>query len=177
MTDIHTIMNPQKLSQKFPWETAPFPFPESFSKIHGKYQCHAIWPHGLRGFKNTMFIDFLNVKKLLKKTDTQKFPKKPGWTFPEIHIETSASERSGCQMSTMSTIRVSDPSCQAWQRGGNTRQVEFSEDLEGYTWNSKQPVLYGCFNWMIPNLYIKNGWKSPNINFLNGWPWGSRYKL
>ena len=26
-----------------------------------------------------------------------------------------------------------------------------------YTWNSKQPVFYGCFNWMIPNLYIKNG--------------------
>ena len=26
-----------------------------------------------------------------------------------------------------------------------------------YTWNSKQPVFYGCFNWMIPNHYIKNG--------------------
>ena len=25
------------------------------------------------------------------------------------------------------------------------------------TWNSKQPVLYGCFNWMIPNLYMGNG--------------------
>ena len=24
-------------------------------------------------------------------------------------------------------------------------------------WNSKQPVFYGCFNWMIPNHYIKNG--------------------
>ena len=26
-----------------------------------------------------------------------------------------------------------------------------------YTWNSKQPVFYGCFNWMIQNLYIGNG--------------------
>ena len=25
------------------------------------------------------------------------------------------------------------------------------------TWNSKQPVLYGCFNWMIQNLYTGNG--------------------
>ena len=33
-------------------------------------------------------------------------------------------------------------------------------DLPGrYTssWNSKRPVFHGCFNWMIPNLYIKNG--------------------
>ena len=25
------------------------------------------------------------------------------------------------------------------------------------TWNSKEPVLYGCFNWMIQNLYMGNG--------------------
>ena len=25
------------------------------------------------------------------------------------------------------------------------------------TWNSKQPVFNECFNWMIPNHYIKNG--------------------
>ena len=25
------------------------------------------------------------------------------------------------------------------------------------TWNSKQPVLYGCSGWMIPNLYLGNG--------------------
>ena len=25
------------------------------------------------------------------------------------------------------------------------------------TWNSKQLVFYGCFNWMIPNHYIRNG--------------------
>ena len=24
--------------------------------------------------------------------------------------------------------------------------------------------INGCFNWMIPNLYIGNGWKSPNIH-------------
>ena len=31
-------------------------------------------------------------------------------------------------------------------------------------WNPKQPFINGCFNWMIPNLYIGNGWKSPNIH-------------
>ena len=25
-----------------------------------------------------------------------------------------------------------------------------------YTWNSKQPVLHGCFTWMISNHYMKN---------------------
>ena len=25
------------------------------------------------------------------------------------------------------------------------------------TWSSKQPVLNVCFNWMIPNCYMKNG--------------------
>ena len=25
------------------------------------------------------------------------------------------------------------------------------------TWNSKEPVFYGCSHWMIPNHYIKNG--------------------
>ena len=24
-------------------------------------------------------------------------------------------------------------------------------------WNPKQPFINGCFNWMIPNLYIENG--------------------
>ena len=47
-------------------------------------------------------------------------------------------------------------------------------------WNPKQPFISGCFNWMIPNLYIGNGCftKHPFINgclgFLgiiiqNGW--------
>ena len=26
------------------------------------------------------------------------------------------------------------------------------------------PFINGCFNWMIPNLYIENGWKSPNFH-------------
>ena len=29
--------------------------------------------------------------------------------------------------------------------------------LYNTTWNSKQPVLYGCFSWMIPNPYMGNG--------------------
>ena len=34
------------------------------------------------------------------------------------------------------------------------------------TWNPKQPFINGCFNWMIPNLYIENGCftKHPFIN-------------
>ncbi len=37
-----------------------------------------------------------------------------------------------------------------------------------YTWNSKQPVRYGCFNWMIKNLYMGNGCltKHPFKNWL-----------
>ena len=43
-----------------------------------------------------------------------------------------------------------------------------------YTWNPKQPFINGCFNWIIPNLYIGNGWKSPFPSMkINGWPWGS----
>ena len=43
-----------------------------------------------------------------------------------------------------------------------------------YTWNPKQPFINGCFNWMIPNLYIGNGCFTKHP-FFNGWPWGSRY--
>ena len=43
-----------------------------------------------------------------------------------------------------------------------------------FTWNSKQPVLYGCFNWMIQNLYMGNGCFTKHP-FINGWPWSSRY--
>ena len=33
-------------------------------------------------------------------------------------------------------------------------------------WNPKQPFINGCFNWMIPNLYIGNGCftKHPVLN-------------
>ncbi len=34
-------------------------------------------------------------------------------------------------------------------------------------WNPKQPVLHGCFNWMIPNLYIGNGCFTKHL-FING---------
>ena len=35
-----------------------------------------------------------------------------------------------------------------------------------HSWNPKQPFINGCFNWMIPNLYIENGCftKHPFIN-------------
>ena len=35
-----------------------------------------------------------------------------------------------------------------------------------YTWNPKQQLINGCFNWMTPNLYIENGCftKHPFIN-------------
>ena len=33
----------------------------------------------------------------------------------------------------------------------------FNSQNHSSSWNSKQPVLYGCFNWMIPNHYIRNG--------------------
>jgi len=29
--------------------------------------------------------------------------------------------------------------------------------VDTYSWNPKQPDFYGCFNWMIPNLYLGNG--------------------
>ena len=32
------------------------------------------------------------------------------------------------------------------------------------TWNPKSQFFSGCFNWMIPNLYLGNGWKSANIH-------------
>ena len=47
--------------------------------------------------------------------------------------------------------------------------------LEICTWNSKQLVSNGCFNWMIPNHY--STWKisvSPNLH-LKLVVWGSRY--
>ena len=42
------------------------------------------------------------------------------------------------------------------------------------TWNPKQPFINGCFNWMIPNLYIENGCftKHPFINGCSGFQVG-----
>ena len=31
------------------------------------------------------------------------------------------------------------------------------EKYASTTWNPKQPFINGCFNWMIPNLFIENG--------------------
>ena len=35
------------------------------------------------------------------------------------------------------------------------------------SWNPKQPFINGCFNWMIPNLYIGNVFFTKHP-FLNG---------
>ena len=35
------------------------------------------------------------------------------------------------------------------------------------TWSPKQPVINGCFNWMVPNLYIGNGCFTKHL-FING---------
>ena len=36
-----------------------------------------------------------------------------------------------------------------------------------HAWNPKQPFINGCFNWMIPNLYIGNGCFTKHL-FING---------
>ena len=36
-----------------------------------------------------------------------------------------------------------------------------------YSWNLKHLFTNGCFNWMIPSLYIGNDWKSPFPSTLN----------
>ena len=36
-----------------------------------------------------------------------------------------------------------------------------------YTWNPKQQLINGCFNWMTPNLYIENGCFTKH-QFING---------
>ena len=49
-------------------------------------------------------------------------------------------------------------------------QTDWSKKTGVFTstisWNLKQPLTNGCFNWMIPNLYIENGCftKHPFIN-------------
>ena len=35
------------------------------------------------------------------------------------------------------------------------------------TWNPKQLFINGCFNWMIPNLYIENGFGVPGTSVLH----------
>ena len=47
-----------------------------------------------------------------------------------------------------------------------SNSVDFGKSCLNQTWNPKQPSINGCFNWMIPNLYIENGCftKHPFIN-------------
>ena len=42
------------------------------------------------------------------------------------------------------------------------------------TWNLKHLFINGCFNWMIPNLYIVNGGFTKHP-FKTGWLSGTRY--
>ena len=56
-----------------------------------------------------------------------------------------------------------------WKMGtsfGESSEI-FGVKLQGTTWNPKQPFINGCFNWMIPNLYIENGCFT-NHAFING---------
>ena len=55
----------------------------------------------------------------------------------------------------------------ALRRREPNRNRRKSDDCIGSpAWNPKQPFINGCFNWMIPNLYIENGCftKHPFIN-------------
>ena len=50
-----------------------------------------------------------------------------------------------------------------------------------HAWNPKQPDFYGCFNWMIPNLYLGNGCftkhplKTGCLGFQVDWIWNAPY--
>ena len=44
-------------------------------------------------------------------------------------------------------------------------------------WNLKQPVLSGCFSWMIPNLYINNGWVPSKNLYIIEWNDHSKWKI
>ena len=43
----------------------------------------------------------------------------------------------------------------------------YIHNYQWYSWNPKQPFINGCFNWMIPNLYIGNGCFTKH-QFFNG---------
>ena len=49
----------------------------------------------------------------------------------------------------------------------NRRTNHGTFQKQKYTWNPKQPFTNGCFNWMIPNLYIGNGCFTKHL-FING---------
>ena len=56
---------------------------------------------------------------------------------------------------------------------GVTSNYDFMIFMIITSWNPKHLFMNGCFNWMIPNLYIGNGCFTKHL-FINGWPWGSR---
>ena len=41
--------------------------------------------------------------------------------------------------------------------GPKQGHVNWQNCQKKYTWNPKHPFISGCFNWMIPILYIGNG--------------------
>ena len=52
------------------------------------------------------------------------------------------------------------------QRDWGSSQITLAW-FESPAWNPKQPFINGCFNWMIPNLYIGNGCFTKHL-FING---------
>ena len=50
---------------------------------------------------------------------------------------------------------------QMWPLKGRSEAMQKKAHLKAkmimLSWNPKQPFINGCFNWMIPNLYIGNG--------------------
>ena len=67
---------------------------------------------------------------------------------------TDSTSSTGTSDSSTNTSRVS---WGLYRSGGVDQECGTQTLFFAYTWNSKQPVFYGCFNWMIPNHYIKNG--------------------
>ena len=54
-------------------------------------------------------------------------------------------------------VRVSsEPNSTWWYVAVELKRKE-SLHVTVSTWNPKQPIINGCFNWIIPNLYIGNG--------------------
>ena len=51
-------------------------------------------------------------------------------------------------------------------RFGGHLAYDLNQPFTEKSWNPKHPFINGCFNWMIPNLYIGNGCftKHPFIN-------------
>ena len=75
--------------------------------------------------------------------------------------------------------------CVPWVQASKGTMEKISDFFS--TWNPKQPFINGCFNWMIPNHYIKNDCftKHPFINGCLGFqvltnrffPWKSQWLI